>query len=233
MIILYASASCFCSIDVFAEEKYYMRFQAKDLLMCGAVGVAAVLSVASVAFAIADQAGPADCPQIGDACDDGTVYVGSREMKDTDGASLGAFYLFTPIEDLTDGNGDKMLLTFNEAAVHVAGLRGYFGHDGGGFASDPALYRAMRDGSYEGEWFIPPKDILVDNLYENRAQGALSGTFAEEYSSGLGLWYWSLTEHPGNPDGVYVVDFPDGGGVWVLKGFTELSSRVVRAEPRP
>jgi hypothetical protein len=180
------------------------------------------------------DAGPADCPSVGDKCSDGTVYVGSRELKDGDGAALGDFYLFAAPEDLKDDQGNRLLLTFNEAVDHVADLRDFHGHAGGRFESGVALQEAIDSGLYDGEWFIPPEYILLNNLYRNKDEGALRGTFTTELGrSAFAPWYWSCTEPLDNPSTVHIVNFTDGDVDWNHKDNYELSVRPVRAEPRP
>lgn len=197
------------------------------LVVCSAAAGALLL-----AALLAGGDGPADCPAIGDECDDGSYYVGSRELTDAAGKSLGDFDLFAAQTDLTDGEGNRLLMTFNDAVNHVAGLRDLHGHDGGRFENEAALYQAIGDGTCQGEWFIPPRDVLLENLYPNKDAGGLSGTFAE-YGSVLAHWYWSCTQHRALAWRVYDVDFTDGFGAWDRKDSYSLSGRVVRAEPRP
>lgn len=178
--------------------------------------------------------GPADCPDVGDRCADGTIYAGTWEPENGDGTTLGVFNLFAAPQDLTDDQGNRLLLTFNDAVAHIAGLKDWHGHDGGRFENDAALYAAIGDGSYGGEWFIPPQDVLLGNLYPNRNAGALSGTFATEFDGfDFARWYWSCTEHRDFPSFVWLVRFSDGDVDWFSKDYEALSSRPVRAEPRP
>jgi len=193
-------------------------------------------------------------PQIGQEIEGKGVFVGTWTPKDRDGNSLNkTFNLFAAPEDLTDSptnaGGKKALRTLKKTVAHVADLKGWHGHDGfnhnvRGKSEDEALYDALRDGSYNGEWFIPTKDIVhgkdidgnqvqADNLYAHKDKGALQGTFTTASGSDSALWYLSCTQHRELASGVYVVAFTVGFGGWDHKAHSSLSGRVVRAELRP
>ncbi len=72
----------------------------------------------------------------------------------------------------------------------MASLKNWHGHDGGDFANDTAIYKALADGSYHGAWFIPTKDILhgqdmngkdtgMQGLYQRRDTGDFKGSLAK------------------------------------------------------
>lgn len=170
--------------------------------------------------------------EVGQLVEGKGVFIGTWEPKDSDGNSLEEFNLFAAPEDLMDAEGRRLAATFNGAVKHVAALRDWHGHDGGDFRNDAALYAAMKEGRYKGEWFIPPVGVLKEHLYPNRNKGALAGTFTTA-SSGAGFapWYWSCTENCWHPDHVWFVRFLDSFVDWVRKDNHSLSSRVVRAEP--
>ena len=94
-------------------------------------------------------------------------------------------------------------------------------------------YAADLDANGHRDWRLPSK-AEMDLLYRNKDAGALKGTFKDKVNgSGYARWYWSCAEHRANPSYVYGVDFTDGRGGWVRKDGDSVSSRVVRAEPRP
>jgi Protein of unknown function (DUF1566) len=103
-----------------------------------------------------------------------------------------------------------LLMTFDKAAKYAAGLDAY-GHK---------------------DWRLPTEAELLE-IYKNRNEGALNGTFNQRSGSGLAHWYWSCTEVRGNPSFVYVVVFTDGDDDCDLKDDFSLSSRPLRTEPRP
>lgn len=138
------------------------------------------------------------------------VYIGTWEPKDRNGKSLGKiFSVFAAPQDLTNDSGQRALLTFKAAAERLAGLKNWHGFDGGSYASDTALYEAIRNGSYKGEWVIPTSDILAGNdhtgnrvqeetLYAAQEKGDLAGTFLADGAGSDGFsiapdWYWSCT----------------------------------------
>jgi len=169
--------------------------------------------------------------QIGQMITGKGVFVGTWEPQDRDGNSLGkTFNLYAAPEDI------GVLATFNDAVRHVAGLRNWHGHDGfnhnvNGNASCAPLYDTLKDGSYNGEWFIPPLDAVQGNLYANKDAFEPENALVTEYGSDDAHWYWSCTEPRVNASLVYGVAFTGGGGGWGHKDTISLSGRVVRAEP--
>ncbi len=180
--------------------------------------------------------------QIGMMIEGKGVYMGTWEPKDRDDSNIGkTFNVFAAPEDLTDASGTKVLVTFNEAARQVTSLRNWHGHDGGNFANDTALYNALKNGTYNGEWFIPTRDLLCgkdlagnkvrgDNLYDHRDTGDLKGTFTTASGSANAHWYWSCTEPRGNSSDVWAVRFSDGDDDWSGKDIHRLSCRPCRVE---
>ena len=164
------------------------------------------------------------------------VYVGAWEPKDCDDQSLGkTFDLYAAPQDVVDAQGKKILLTFNDAAAHVAGLNKWHGYDGADLRNDTAVYDAIREGRLEEleKWFIPTRDVVDANLYQNKDKGALKDTFTDKRGSDGARWYWSCTEHPGYSSDVCSVDFTGGDVGWDVKDDFKLSTRPVRAELRP
>jgi hypothetical protein len=182
------------------------------------------------------------------------IYFGVEERVNKKTGLKEIWDLYAAPQDLKNADGSNLLLTYNGAVNHVAGLKNLHGHDGGHFANDAAVYAAMDAGTYNGEWFIPSKEILhgkdaqgnilhgkdaqgnkvqKDNLYDYREKGALKGTFVTTNNGpDNAQWYWSDTEHPVNSSFVYTVDFTDGNDDWDYKGNFKLSTRLVRAELR-
>jgi len=185
---------------------------------------------------------------IGELVPDKGIFAGVWEPKDRQGNSLGKRYnVFAAPEDLTDSSGKKVLLKFKDAAREVANLKNWHGHNGAGVANDTALYEALRDGSYNGGWFIPTRDLLgskdggkdVDDnvvhdetLYKHRNTGAFANTFqmVDKSSSDIGEYYWSCSEHRDDSVYVWYARFTDGGGGWLHKGSHRLSCRPCRVE---
>jgi hypothetical protein len=183
-------------------------------------------------------------PQIGQTIPGKGVFVGVWKPKDRDGNSLGkAFNVYAAPQDLTDESGQKALLTFKDAAKRLTALGNWHGYNGGDFGNDTALYKALGNGSYHGEWFIPPRELLVgtdlngnkvqdDNLYANQGKGDLKGTFttARGSSSDYPDWYWSCTERRDGQSLIWKTRFSDGYDVWNNIDYTRLSCRPCRVE---
>jgi hypothetical protein len=160
------------------------------------------------------------------------IFVGAWEPKDQNGRSLAkTFNVFAAPEDLTDSSGRKALLTFRQAAAQVSSLRNWHGHDGGTFENEAALCNALGKDFYNGEWFVPTGEFLIEGLYRNKNQGDLKGTFATKPSgSDDASWYWSCTEPRDIPDYVLIASFLDGDDYWDVKDNNRLSCRPVRVE---
>jgi hypothetical protein len=165
------------------------------------------------------------------------VFLGKWQPKDRDGKSLGKiFNVFAAPQDLPD------TMKYVDAVKHIAKLKGWNGFDGTNYATDKEIYKALKDGSYNGGWIIPTRDILVgtdidgnktqaNNLFAHQNKGAFKGTFetaAAGDGSGFPDWYWSSTEYLGNPSHVWSVRFSDGNGDWDRKDDDRLSCRPVR-----
>ena len=189
--------------------------------------------------------------QIGQMIAGHGVFIGVWTPKDRAGNSLGkTFNVFAAPQDLTNTSGQKVVLRYVDAVKRIAGLRGWNGFDGTHYATDKELYKALKDGSYNGGWIIPTRELLVgtnlltgtdpggnqtqpDNLYTHKEKGVLKSTFTIATSkSACPDWYWSSTEHRNEPTFVCVVRFLDGDAVWYLKNDVGSSCRPVRLEPR-
>ena len=176
------------------------------------------------------------------------VFLGIWSPKDRRDRSLNkTFNIFAAPYDLgldENGQGKKLLVQSNDGVRAVGEIKNLMGHNGAEYKNDTELYKALRNGTYNGEWFIPPRDLVNgtkaggkkvqnDNLYQHRNTGKLAGTFVTDGASVLTHhWYRSATEPSGGLMYNWIVDFTDGHGVW---GGREVSLplRVVRAELRP
>ncbi len=191
--------------------------------------------------------------QIGRTFEDKGVFIGTWEPTGKNGSSLGKiFNVFAAPEDLTDDKGQKLMLTFNQATTHVAKMKNWHGHDGGDFANQDALIKALRKDSYKGEWVIPPIEmmaflddkgevsrrgilVLVSDIGEFDG-GDLAGTFEKVGNSATSQMYWTCTETPNDPDYMYYADM-SGDTTRKLINYlgrdkNKLATRLVRLEPR-
>ena len=116
------------------------------------------------------------------------------------------------------------LLTYNDAVKKVASLKNWHGFDGCDFKNEAELMAAFDNGTYNGGWFIPTRDLLL-KMYDNR-----DDTYTAKRGSDVAHWYWSCTERRGHSDGVYGVDFTDSDVGWGRKDGNRLSSRPCRVE---
>ncbi|MBI3418521.1 MAG: hypothetical protein HY053_00095 [Proteobacteria bacterium] len=179
--------------------------------------------------------------EIGQLVEGEGIFAGIWEPKDRQGKSLNKkFAVFAAPEDFTDSSGKKILLTFEAAADELAKRKNWHGHDGGNYKNDTALYKALKGGSYKGEWFIPTRDLLLgtdidgnkvheESLFKNRNEGDFAGTYTtRESSSDFAFWYWSSSEHRDHSEGVWFGRFSDGDGGWVNKDTNRLRCRPCR-----
>jgi hypothetical protein len=184
-------------------------------------------------------------PTVGQTIPGKGIYLGVWQPKDRDGTSLGkAFNVYAAPEDLTDKSGKRTLLTFKKTAKRITALRNWHGHDGGNYENDTALYTALANGSYKGEWFIPTRDLLLgsdidgnkvqsDNLYASKDKRDFKGTFIITGTGSHGNYpeyYWSLAEHRDFSYFVWCARLADGGGGWSNKDLSRQSCRPVRVE---
>jgi hypothetical protein len=166
------------------------------------------------------------------------VFVGTWEPKDSEGKGLGKiFNVFAAPQDL--GGTEKYV----DAVKHVAQLKNWNGFDGANYATDQELYKAIENGSYNGSWIIPTRDLLSGkavggnktqsgSLLDAFDKGVLKG-IKTSLGSGSGYpgWYWSSTEIRDDSSYVHVVRFSDGLEGWGRKDTSRLSCRPVRLVP--
>lgn len=170
------------------------------------------------------------------------VFLGQYAPKDRDGNSLGrVFNVFAAPQDLTDKPGKNKTYKYGAAVKTVAKLKGWNGFDGTNYATDKEIYKALKDGSYDGGWIIPTRDILhgkdvdgkdttPDNILAHKDKGSFKGTFKMAASSGsVGPgWYWSSTKDRDFPSDVWCVRLSDGLVVCFHNAYHLLSCRPVR-----
>ncbi len=172
---------------------------------------------------------------IGEMVEGEGVYLGRWEMESNQAAGLvKLFNVFAAPKDLTT---KKTPMTYDEALQNAAVLKDWYGHDGRAFANDVALYEALNSGVYNGEWFIPPYELLsgetkdekrlpCDGLYRNRDIGLFKGSFvAGEFN--IGSWYMSCSEVFKSRN-IKVFDFSGAGVGSIYKDIFPMSCRLVR-----
>ncbi|MFY9287591.1 MAG: hypothetical protein WAO98_03720 [Alphaproteobacteria bacterium] len=140
------------------------------------------------------------------------------------------YQLFAAPEDLKEIDGTRVIASFERAAEEVAGLKDWHGYDGSPFNNYDALYQALETDRYQGGWFIPPLQLLMNvsryrafagdndtghNLFDYRNADAFKGTFATHRGGHLlQEEYWSSTriggQMYGNFDNGTVSDLPGG-----------------------
>jgi hypothetical protein len=179
------------------------------------------------------------------------IFLGRYEPKDRDGNSLGkTFNVFAMRQDLTDREGNKVF-TYQDAINTLSQLNQEMGYGNRYIVNDASLYTALKDGSYDFEWVIPPKELLngldhsgersqKDNLYTHRRKGHLRNSFiTDESLSAAGNFfgtsypymYWSCTHTKFGQagHGIGTSDFKHGDGSNYEPEFI-LSVRPVRFE---
>jgi hypothetical protein len=142
------------------------------------------------------------------------IYFGIWSPLDEKGNPIlgQKYYAFAAPQDLQDDKGNRAQLNYDDAAQEVAKLRNWHGHNGAYYETDKSIVKALEGGYYNGEWFIPPVQLLCGkkatgklnddpiicetNLFAVQERGALKGTFfkekhEKEYSSQK--YYWTST----------------------------------------
>lgn len=164
------------------------------------------------------------------------IYIGAKERTDKYGLKQ-VFDLYAAPEDLTNKQGKKRLVaTFNKSVEVLNQKENWHGYDGECFTHEAAFKQALIEGTYQGGWVIPSKDIILENLCKNKNKGALAGMF-KEYD-GLGLTdlsssYWSCTHSASDLDQVYNLQIRTNQKDYNSKDHFRLSTRPIRAELRP
>lgn len=195
--------------------------------------------------------------QIGQEVSGKGIYFGTWSPKDPDGVSLGkTFNLFAAPCDLTNGKLMNAVwnvlrpgaylntrMDYDTAIDRVAALRWWNGYDGMRHVNDATFCAALRDDRYTGQWFIPPRELLVgldangifvqdDNLLAHRDKGALRESFTQACTGDaeFPLRYWTSTEVAGMRGHAAAARVTDGGTGSFLPKSSPLNCRLVRAE---
>jgi hypothetical protein len=171
------------------------------------------------------------------------VYVGIWAPRDENGESLKSeYYVFGAPEDLEKRG--KRLWNFNEASAELASRKRWAGFDGRSFSNHRELYKSLADGSYDGEWLIPPLEIVDSfrnedmwkhggSLYDVKNRGAFAGSFSV---SGEMNWYWTCTEYPKIEGRMLTIDFDPhnlNNTNWAFKESIRMNVRPCRLERVP
>ncbi len=180
---------------------------------------------------------------VGDLIPDQGVYLGKYSPVDREGRSLGkVFNVFAAPQDLPD------VMTYAETVKYIAGLEKWYGFNGTNYQNDKEIYAALEDGSYNGGWVIPPRELVVgtepdgktgirmgkviqpDNLFNHQNVGVFKGTFKTDASGSIHFrdCYWSSTEYREKPTEECFVQFSSGTEEFVSKNIFLMSCRPVR-----
>ena len=175
------------------------------------------------------------------------IFLGQYQPKDRTGNSLGKiFNVFAAPQDLPD------TMKYADLVKHIARLEAWHGFDGANYATDKEIYAALKDGSYNGGWIIPPRELLTgteadsarglrvgkvvqpDNLLRHKNKGAFKNTFKISTGSfGSPVWYWSSTEVANSPSKVWCAGFSNGQQDWTAKDNLLMHCRPVRLVEAP
>jgi hypothetical protein len=153
------------------------------------------------AAAFAEEVENAMC---GDQMSDGTFYLGIFIDKDGEEKNW-----FVAAEDAKDGNGERLMLDFNEAAQYAKDLTAH-GHN---------------------DWMVPPTyddpdgaDDILKEMYDNPDEG-----FEDRDDI---AWYWSSSADPDADGSARLLSFFDGCQTLDVKDYKFLV-RCVRSAPIP
>jgi hypothetical protein len=153
----------------------------------------------------------------GDLIEGEGIYLGTRNWSNLSKT----FHIFAAPEDLSDAAG-PLGLNFNQALEYLFQLRNWHGHDGAGYWNDSAFYAAVHTGSYNGEWVIPPRELLdgkapngdeiqSDNIIAHKNKRALGKSLdLESRENFLDLWYMSCTNYFDAKDRRYTINLKSG-----------------------
>jgi len=179
----------------------------------------------------------------GDYLEGHGIFLCVWEPKDRDGNSLSQkFNVFAAPEDLQE-HGERSLHGYDITVRILAKTKNFYGFDGAAYENDIEIYAALRDGSYKGEWIIPPRELLtgtaadgspgiresvithMDNLYSSQQKGSFKDTFTER-----GARYCSSTEHR-TRSGIWTIWFSNAYEAPMGKNEATYCCRPVRLEP--
>ena len=145
--------------------------------------------------------------------------------------------VFAAQRDLMLKSGERLCRSFLEVADTLVKVKNYGGYDARFFESQSDLFKSIKEGSYNGEWVVPPPALVSDcidhgkgwfgNMYSQRWSGALKGTFEEKAAGST-----KTTKYLTCPDGLdaCLVDMKDGMAEYGSKYFDRGNIRLVRFE---
>ncbi len=113
-----------------------------------------------------------------------------------------SYLLFAAPTNLTDQKfGNARLWKFYEAAREVGKIKNWHGHHGCDYVSAIQLYEALKNGSYDGGWFVPPLELLTGRNAVDRRKIHRYPLWQYKNKPGFGfdfrdesVVYWSSTE---------------------------------------
>ncbi len=150
------------------------------------------------------------------------IYLGECRLSDMEEWTFSDyFFLFAAKEDL------KKRSNYYKMTKEVSEITNLHGHNGIKIKSEKELAQILKNNRYDGEWFLPTRDIVKDILYKNKDRGQLKDTFNTE-SAFLGE-YWTCTE-TGSKSWVYVMNFSGSIGGCTQKKNNGRLVRPVRLE---
>jgi hypothetical protein len=140
------------------------------------------------------------------------------------------YYVFAAEKDLILSKNGLAISSYKEAAKEVGRARNFCGYDGGCFTRAQDIYKALKEGTYSGKWFIPPKPLLVQVarcVEQITSRGNLKKA---GLSRSCPDFHWSSTE--ASEFSYHVVHLTQG--VQSVRRNEEFSRcRLCRAEPVP
>lgn len=141
-------------------------------------------------------------------------------------------------ENLTDISGKQVLQTYHQAIRRISSLRNWHGYDGCHFGNQASLYLALKSrrlpGGYDGEWFIPTQEILMEKLYRHKDLPDIAGIRSFEndnHGSDQFEVYGTSSEQADNSELIWCCRVTDGIGSWREKNDARMSFRPCRAVP--
>lgn len=131
------------------------------------------------------------------------VYIGKYRPMNKQRHILGReFNVFAAPYNLASDRQD-----YETTAQRVAQLKDCAGHNGAAYDNREALYEALKDGSYNGGWVIPPIEIFgkpyfiqdgtalcTDTIYNLRDTGAFLESFPGLGQAFANNAYWACAE---------------------------------------
>ena len=156
----------------------------------------------------------------GDIIEGEGIYLGKYSPKNRMGQSLKkTFNVYAAPEDLPE------LMNYMALVKYIAALKSWHGHDGANYESDKDIYKALKNGSYNGGWIIPPRELMggrdpddckgarlgreiiqPDNMFDHQDKGSFKNTFNTTVFADhpkYPEWYWSSSQPRRQKGGEY------------------------------